>query len=108
MRSAEGQQALHGLSEAAERNWKQLVSLEESIRESGVVEKHFTAFKNRMDQLQARGGIHNRSEFAAEQEYFRNLQREVTSEKSKVRDPQAKQALSQLLTVLHNVLQQFK
>jgi len=105
--SAQGKEVMNGLSAAVEGNWKQLVELEPSIRESGTVEQHFTAFKTMMDLLQRGGGITTQEQLEAARTYFRGLKSTVEKDRQRVHDPEARKALGQLLDAISNVLRQF-
>ena len=106
-RSDDARKVIQQVSEAAEQNWKQLQTMEASIRESGIVEKHFTAYTTKMNQIQSKGGIHSRSDLDSAHSFFKSLMYQVITDRTKVKNLDAQQSLDKLLDALRNILKQF-
>ncbi len=105
LESADGQEALDQLSEAVDRNFRQLESIEPSIETGEKVENHVTAFNTMMEMLNTTG-ISSHSQLTGAISFFEELKRNVEADRRALTDPDAREVLDKLLEAIENVLRQ--
>jgi actin-like ATPase involved in cell morphogenesis len=104
--SPDARDTLTRLAHEVEGHLQQLLSLSGEVRDSAVVESHFQVFDSRIKALQGAGGVKTTRDLLLERQFFQSLHLQIQTDLRKLTSPRARDALSQLLPALENVLRQ--
>lgn len=105
VRSADGREAITKLSEAVERNLRQLANIEKEIQESEIVKGNIQKFNGIMDSIPGRR-ITTYQQLNQLRQSFRSLKEQVEADKRKLRGTESKNTLDQLLEAVNRHLRE--
>lgn len=107
VRSKSAIETLDDLTQAVKSHCQQLDTLRRDFKEGDIIEKHFLAFKNKMDSLQ-KHPIANRTELNDARKFFQGLKKQIEIDRRTLHNEQLKTESGKLLQAVTQILQQLE